>query len=666
MSRLQYSPAVARYLKRHAVDLDLAYELGVRSNRDAIIYPCTTAKGETFHRRRDLADERGITIQPKGEALILWWPAGRPGSDAEVLLCEGEGDALAALSALDDLIAVCAIPGTTIPPERVTAELAGAKAVYLALDGDEPGRKAADRIAKALQQYTDLKLIELGEGEDLASRLYREEDRAAWITEAVDKAKPIPKLRLKPESGGYREKKAERTRDLLTRGIDPKAIDGAELLEEIETFIRRFVVFPSPASPRVLALWVIHTYAIPAADATPYLGIVSPTKRCGKSRLEEVLQLLARNSWKIDGAPSEATLFRKIEADTPALLLDEADALWAGGDVRTEPLRAIFNSGNRRGSTVPRCVGEGKTQEVIDFSVFCPKALSGIKTTKWPDTVLDRCFLISLRRRAAGEEIERLRVRKIEPEAKLVREKVAAWAEANMAALTDAEPELPDELDDRAQDGAEPLLAIADLAGGRWPELAREALLELHGTREVEDDAWGIQLLADIHDAFGEDDRLSGDELRDRLKEDSERPWASWGKGDTGITARALAGLLRDFDVKAKQLWIDGANRRGFEREQFEDAWSRYLPDLGLSGARSARTALASHKPPESEVLDTPPSSTSENGGNPHEQPDLADLADRTPIPGSGREASLEDALLDQAQAERIRASVGGEWLTGF
>ena len=453
------------------------------------------------------------------------------------------------------------------------------------------------------------------------------------------------------------KRKADRTRDLLARGIDPHAIDGAGLLAEIERFVRRFVVFPSDAAPRVTALWVLHSHAFQAAEATPYLGIVSPTKRCGKSRLEEVLKLVARNAWKIDAAPSEATLFRKIEAEQPALLLDEADALWAGSDARTEPLRAIFNSGNRRGATVPRCVGEGKNQEVRDFAVFSPKALSGIKTSRWPDTVLDRCFLIPLRRRARGERIDRLRLRKIAPDARLIYEKAASWADTNLKALADAEPDLPEELDDRAQDGAEPLLAIAERVGGEWPELAREALLELHGAREVEDDAWGIQLLADIHEAFGDDDRLAGDDLRERLNEDPERPWATWGKGERGLTARALAGLLRGFGIGPKQVWIDGKNHRGFERSWFEDAWSRYLPDLDVSTARSARTALASQKPPVAEVLGEVPSSTSKTVENPHEQRVLADRADETPKSGENGERggcrALDDAVLDPDEPKR-------------
>ena len=122
MARLDFSPAVVGYLERHAVDPELAYGLGVRSDRDAIVYPYTTPRGESYTRRRDLADERKVTKQPSGEPLILWWPAGRPAAGADVLLTEGEPDALAALSALDGHpVAVAALPGTEIPADRVTA-----------------------------------------------------------------------------------------------------------------------------------------------------------------------------------------------------------------------------------------------------------------------------------------------------------------------------------------------------------------------------------------------------------------------------------------------------------------------------------------------------------------------------------------------------------------
>ncbi|HKH14529.1 MAG TPA: toprim domain-containing protein [Solirubrobacterales bacterium] len=201
MARLDLSPAVRGYLERHAVDPGLAYELGVRARGDAIVYPVDPPLGEPYVRVRDLSDEKKRTMQPKDTPLTLWWPAGRPDPGAEVLLCEGEPDALAALSALNGRpTAVAGLPGTEIPADRVTAELATAASVVLAMDGDDAGKQAANKIAKALQTYTEIRVLRVGDGEDLASRLYREPDREAWLSIALDEAKPAPKVRLKAES----------------------------------------------------------------------------------------------------------------------------------------------------------------------------------------------------------------------------------------------------------------------------------------------------------------------------------------------------------------------------------------------------------------------------------------------------------------------------------
>jgi len=60
-----------------------------------------------------------------------------------------------------------------------------------------------------------------------------------------------------------------------------------------------------------------------------------------------------------------------------------------------------------------------------------------------------------------------------------LRQELETWAVDNIATLAAARPELPDELGDRAQDVWEPLLAIAELAGGDWPERARTAAVAL-------------------------------------------------------------------------------------------------------------------------------------------------------------------------------------------
>ena len=113
--------------------------------------------------------------------------------------------------------------------------------------------------------------------------------------------------------------------------------------------------------------------------------------------------------------------------------------------------------------------------ELGEFSVFCPKVLAGIDTGRLPDTIKDRSVILHMKRRRVGEEVERLRYRNVAPEAEPLTDSLQAWAEAASPILRTANPELPDELSDRAADGWEPLLAIADLAGEPWATEARRA-----------------------------------------------------------------------------------------------------------------------------------------------------------------------------------------------
>lgn len=104
--------------------------------------------------------------------------------------------------------------------------------------------------------------------------------------------------------------------------------DLATLLESIIAFIRRFVVL-NQQQAEAIALWVVHTHAIDAADATPYIYITSAAKRCGKTRVLEVLDLLVARPW-FTGKVSAAALYRKIDKEKATLLLDESDAAFNG------------------------------------------------------------------------------------------------------------------------------------------------------------------------------------------------------------------------------------------------------------------------------------------------------------------------------------------------
>lgn len=355
-------------------------------------------------------------------------------------------------------------------------------------------------------------------------------------------------------------------------------LPGGVLLERIVQFLSRFIVFANPGQPVALALWIVHTHVFDAADATPYPLITSPEKRSGKSRLLEVLELLVAKAWRVAGV-SEAVLFRKIEKVTPTLLLDEIDAIFATYAEKVEPIRAVINSGSRRGGIVARCVPPN--HDVVDFSVFSPKCLAGIDTGRLPETIRDRSIPIRLKRKL-NEDIERFRFRQAKAEAEELVAALEAWAEAHLEELKERYPEIPDQLNDRSAEGWEPLLAIADVVGDDWPTRARDAAIQLSAETDVEDDSWGVQLLADLQQVWDEDElgsTLYSSFLCSALVALQDRPWATWGRGEGGIGQRQLAKLLKPYGIRSKTVRVGTGTAKGYQHDQFLDAWARYVPD---------------------------------------------------------------------------------------
>jgi hypothetical protein len=350
--------------------------------------------------------------------------------------------------------------------------------------------------------------------------------------------------------------------------------DGAALLDEIVTLVRRYVVLPESAA-YVCAAWVMHTHAVEAADHTPYLTITSATKRCGKSTLLETLSLLAANSW-LTGSTTSAALIRRIAAETPTLLYDEADVNFGGREL-SEAFRGILNNGFRRGGSHTMCVPtKDGGYEVEVFEVFCPKAVAGIGQRD--DTILDRSFQIVLQRKGPSDSVERFRRASVEALAGPLNERLAAWASANREALKLVVPDLPEALDDRGQDISEPLLAIADLAGGAWPSRLREAVVELRTQDDADKGDILIVLLEDIREEMGDREFIAADDLVKRLIADESSVWREWRRGQS-ITAAGLARQLKKLRIEPQRHQKGGFRARGYFATQFEEHFRRYLPE---------------------------------------------------------------------------------------
>jgi hypothetical protein len=383
--------------------------------------------------------------------------------------------------------------------------------------------------------------------------------------------------------------------------------DLADLLTEIEQFTRVYVILDSDQACTV-ALWVVHTWAIDAADTTLYLRVTSPQPRCGKSTLQRVLAELVRIPWKADRV-SAAALYRKIQAVRPTLLLDEMDAAFKSGDEYSEALRGILNSGHARGGAVTVCVNKG--EDFKDFSTFCPKAFAGLG--KLANTLMDRSVQILMRRKIKSEHVARSRHRELKEAARPIVGRLANWhLQVNMQALRDARPALPEELDDRAQDGWEPLLAIADMAGSEWPDRARRAALHLSAgaNRTVDEDNVGVNLLRDVRDIFTRHlgkDRWPTEILLLTLNKGEDSSWGSWHNG-LGMNARDLAKVLFAFEVDPvtrpgvrigpRKMRVGSETPNGYHAEDFKDAFARYLQPVPPDDPESS-SGVGSHSTPE-------------------------------------------------------------------
>jgi putative DNA primase/helicase len=320
----------------------------------------------------------------------------------------------------------------------------------------------------------------------------------------------------------------------------------------------------------LVGLWFIHSHAHAAARVSPILAIRSPEKRCGKTTTLTLATALVNRALPASNITS-AALFRAVEKYQPTLLIDEADSFLRD----REELRGVINSGHTRATAmVIRTVGDDFEPKV--FSTWAPKAIALIGDL--PGTIEDRSVVLTLRRRRPDEQVEELRLDRLESLAPL-RSRIARWTADHIEELRHADPDVPAELHDRARDNWRPLLAIADAVGGPWPSLAREAAILLSG-QAGDGDAPGVMLLIDLNVLFTERgvDRLASAEIVDALSTMEDRPWPEWRRGQP-ITARQLARLLKPFEIRPKKIRFDAdTTAQGYELEDMVDAFSRYIP----------------------------------------------------------------------------------------
>jgi putative DNA primase/helicase len=168
-------------------------------------------------------------------------------------------------------------------------------------------------------------------------------------------------------------------------------VSGSALLNDIKATFAKYIVLPKGAGD-ALALWTLHAWTMEAGDISPFMVLVSPTKRCGKTNVLILLLYLTPRS-ELASNISASALFRYIEQVRPTLLIDEADSFVKDN----EEMRGILNSGHTKAAAyVIRNVEVNGEHKPRRFSTWAPKAIATIRSLA--DTLEDRAVVVQLQR----------------------------------------------------------------------------------------------------------------------------------------------------------------------------------------------------------------------------------------------------------------------------
>jgi hypothetical protein len=351
--------------------------------------------------------------------------------------------------------------------------------------------------------------------------------------------------------------------DVVDDRPTPKALNGAKVLDQVHAFLGRFVAYPSAEAHVAHTLWTAHAHLMEAWESTPRIAFLSPEPGSGKTRALEISETLVPNPVEAVNV-TPAYLFRKVGAEEgrPTILYDEIDTVFGPKAKDNEEIRGLLNAGHRRGAVAGRCVVKGKTVETEEISAYCAVALAGLGGL--PDTILSRSVIIRMRRRSPAEAVEPYRRRVHAPDGEALRKKLARWAKLVVEGVTEHWPEMPNGIEDRDADVWEPLLSVADAAGGDWPERARVAAVTLVTLSRESVPSLGIRLLADLRQVFGIADAMATEAILKGLHGLDESTWADL-KGKP-LNDRGLAVRLRPYDVKPKLVRIGEQVLRGYTR----------------------------------------------------------------------------------------------------
>jgi energy-coupling factor transporter ATP-binding protein EcfA2 len=383
-----------------------------------------------------------------------------------------------------------------------------------------------------------------------------------------------------------------------------EAVDGAALLDEIAGFVDRYVAMP-PGGTDLVTLFVVATFALHRAryDYAPRLMIVG-ARNSGKSTLIKILAGLCQRPY-LSSDISKAPIFQTIDANKPTILIDEVHRVFKE---HPDVVSVLQQGWDYHACRTARARGE--------FNTFAIAILAGIGD--YGSTELkSRSAILEMIEDRSEKPPAKFVPRRAAEAMRTLRRKTLRWTMDVREALMDAEPKLPPMISrNRIGDLAEILLRAADVAGGDWPERARNALLTAAANNLDDDEDAPRLLLSAIYEVINNPDlylhyqdptdantqtprRKACEasfiwtvELVQEIKRRHDLPFDK-------LTAHAMAKLLRGFrraPIRPSKLMTGGRGSqtwRGYRRADLENAFALYaigddapaeIPESGIGG----------------------------------------------------------------------------------
>lgn len=362
---------------------------------------------------------------------------------------------------------------------------------------------------------------------------------------------------------------------------DPTAM----LLDRVAAWYKRFVAVTDDADLDILALFTVHTHLAEECYTTPRLQLDSAMEGSGKTTVCEHLSRLACNAVHFASLSSTALLVRILQDGICTLLIDEVDRTLDADKPGVKDLMAVLNSGYKVGATRPVLVPtKGGHWGIEKMPTYAPVVLSG-NSPHLPNDTRSRCIRILLMPDIDGS-IEDSDWEEIEDRAKALHNDIAAFADSVRDKVKNLKVDLPPGCNGRAREKWRPLMRIAVVAGGPWPEIAdrliRRGLVEdeadrIDGLRSLPP---AVVLMHDLHEIWTGGGFFDGQpfvatrELVNRLAFHNPEQWGDFSTYGKRLTETRLGRMITQV-AKVHSTRIEHNGARGYLRPDLEAAWNR-------------------------------------------------------------------------------------------